>query len=389
MTRLPRTALRRTTLPAVFAAGAIALVGCAGAAPESQSSSAASVTDEDFDLDALIAAAQAEGPITIYDSTSKIESMAEAFTETYGIEATGVKSDAAESIEKVTREAQADNIVGDVVAIADIPALQNQLMPNDFVFSWVPADLAPDLDPEMQDPLVMITDPSFWTYNTEVHDSCPVDNMWELTTPEYTGKVTFQDPVGNNGALDWYSQMAQFGEEELREAYVEQFGEELTTDLDSAAAEWVSRLAANSPVLTKSSEEASEAVGASGQSDPPVGLMSSAKYRNIDEKGYALGVCESMQPWAGEASPKALTIASGTEHPNAARLFVHFALTAEGIEPQIADGKISSNTTIEQPEDPADVGAHAERLFAFSSDGFDTDWADRETWQDLWRTASA
>lgn len=367
---------------------ALLLSGCAGTAPDTAVDTATpAASDGPFDLEALIDAAQSEGPITVYDSTSKIEDVATAFTEKYGIDATGVKVDAAEAVEKVTREAQAGNVVGDVVALSDLPSLQNQLMPNNFVYSWLPDDLADTIDESMQDPLVVITDPSFWTYNTEAFDTCPVDNMWALTTPEYNGKVAFQDPVGDNGALDWYSQLAGFGEDELQSAYQEQFGEELVTDRDSAAAEWVSRLAANNPILTKSSEEASEAVGARGQSAPPMGLMSSAKYRNIDEKGYALGVCDSMVPWVGKAAPKGIAIASGSTNPNAAKLFVHFALTQEGIAPQIDDGKISSNRTVVQPADPANVGEHSDELFFFDNAGLDTAWADRETWQDLWRTS--
>lgn len=381
----------RITTITGFALGILLLSGCAGQAPASSTApevtEASEASEGPFDLEALVEAAQAEGPITIYDSTSKIESMAEAFTEKYGIQATGVKSDAAESIEKVTREAQAGNVVGDVVAISDLPALSNQLLPNDFVYSWVPDDLVETIDEGMRDPLVLITDPAFWTYNTEVYDSCPVSNMWELTTPEYNGRTVFQDPVGDNGALDWYSQMGTFGEDELHAAYEEQFGEPLTTEHDSAAAEWVSRLAANSPILSKSSEEASEAVGAPGQSTPPIGLMSSAKHRNIDDKGYALGVCEGMEPWVGKAAPKGITIATGSENQNAARLFVHFALTQEGIEPQIEDGKISSNSEIVQPEDPAGVGKHAANLFVFDNAGIDENWDSRQEWQDLWRTS--
>lgn len=369
--------------------GAVLFTGCAGGAPAATTSSApATASAEDFDLDQLIEAAKAEGPITIYDSTSKIEKMAAAFTKTYGIEATGVKADAAEAIEKVTREAQSGNVVGDVVAISDLPAVKNQLLPNNFVTNWVPADLAENIDSSMQEPLVVITDPSFWTYNTEAFDTCPATNIWDFTTEKFTKKVAFQDPVGDNGALDWYSQMEQFGDQELRDAYKEAFGEELKTDKESGAAEWVSRMAANQPILTKSSEEASEAVGATGQDDPPMALMSSAKYRNIDEKGYALGVCEGLVPWVGKASPKSLTIASGTKSPNAAKLFVHFALTQEGIDPQISDGKISSNSSVKQPEDPANVGDHLKEIFQFDNAGLETDWASREKWQDLWRTSS-
>ena len=44
---------------------------------------------QDFDLDALIEAARAEPPLTVFDSTGKIIDMAEAFAAKYGIEATG------------------------------------------------------------------------------------------------------------------------------------------------------------------------------------------------------------------------------------------------------------------------------------------------------------
>ncbi len=370
------------------------LAGCAGQAPAGddadQSADATGQTsqvEEDFDLEELIAAAQEEGPITIYDNTSKVEEMAEAFTEEYGIEATGVKADASEALEMVTREAQAGNVVGDVVAIPDLPALKNQLLPNDFVYSWVPGDVVEDIDEGMRDPLVLVTDPSFFTYNDEVYDQCPISNIWELTEEEWNGKFASEDPVGHVGTLDWFSQMSQFGEEELRAAYEAHYGEELETEHDTAAEEWITRLAANDMILTNSSEEASEAIGATGQEDPPMGLISSAKYRNIDDQGYHHAVCEGLDPWVGRAVPKAITIATGTESPNAAKLWVHYVLSQEGIAPQIEDGKISSNQAIEQPEDPANVGDHLNEIFFFDNAGLDADWENREHFQDLWRTS--
>ena len=62
--------------------------------------------------------------------------------------------------------------------------------------------------------------------------------------------------------------------------------------------------------------------------------------------------------------------------------------TQEGIEPQIADGKISTNSEIVQPEDPANVGELTDRIFTFDGSGVDTDWANREDWSDLWRMNS-
>ena len=52
----------------------------------------------DFDLNALIEAAKAEPPITVYDSTSKIRAMAEAFTTEYGVQATGQKVSADDQV---------------------------------------------------------------------------------------------------------------------------------------------------------------------------------------------------------------------------------------------------------------------------------------------------
>ncbi|HIY65664.1 MAG TPA: ABC transporter substrate-binding protein [Candidatus Agrococcus pullicola] len=381
----------RRVAGAIAAALGVALLAsaCAGQPP---ADTGADITNEVFDteltLDELIERAQQEGPITVYDGTSKIEEMAEAFSQEYGIEATGVKLDASEAIELVTREAQSGNVVGDIVAISDLPALTNQLVPNGFITNYVPAELEGNIDESMRDPLVLITDPAFFTYNSEVHDSCPIDNVWQLTDSEWTGAFAIDDPAGSNATLDWFSQLEQFGEDDLAAAYEEQFGEPLQTELDSAAAEWVSRLASNDPIITQSSEEASEAVGALGQENPPMGLLSSAKYRNIDEKGYALAVCDGLEPFTGRAAPKGIAIATGTESPYAAMLFVYYALTQEGITPQIDDGKISSNSEIVQPEDPANTADHLDTLFFFDNAGLDTAWADREAWQDLWRTSA-
>src|SRR5699024_4095074 len=132
-----------------------------------------------------------------------------------------------------------------------------------------------------------------------------------------------------------------FDEDTLVAAYEDYYGKGLETDQDSAAAEWVTRLADNDPILTSSNEDVSEAVGAPGQSEPPVGLVSSSQFRNIEEKGYAHAICNGLDPWEGIAQPKGATIATGTESPHAAMLYVHYVMTEEGIEPQTSEGKIA------------------------------------------------
>ncbi len=396
--RFNRPKSRRLLTTSAIALSLTVLTACAGQAPSDTAEADdpgsathevfAAFEGENFDLDELIAKAQDEGPITIYDNASAVEDIAANFSEKYDIEATGTKVDAAAAQEMVTREAQSGNVVGDVVTMQDLPALKNQLLPNDFVTSWIPEDAREHIDESMQDPLVMVSDSNLWTYNDEVYDTCPISNMWELTEDDWNGKVALDDPVGANKLLDFFSQMGQFDDEALSAAYEDHFGEPLQTDEDSAAAEWVARLAANNPILTSSNEDVSEAVGAPGQSEPPVGLVSSSKFRNIEEKGYAHAICDGLEPWEGIAQPKSVTIATGTESPHAAMLYVHYVMTEEGIEPQNSEGKISANTSIEQPDDPSRLAEHLDQLYYFDNAGLDEDWNSRQAWQDHWRVAA-
>lgn len=95
-----------------------------------------------FDLNRLIEAAKNEKPITIYDSTGKIVEMAENFNAKYGLKATGMKVSANSQLEMIIREAQANNVQGDVVLITDAPAALAQLLPDEFVESYLPEDMA-------------------------------------------------------------------------------------------------------------------------------------------------------------------------------------------------------------------------------------------------------
>lgn len=343
-------------------------------------------TAQDFDLDALIEAARAEPPITVYDSTGKITDMAENFTATYGIQATGEKVAATVQLEMIIREAQAGNIVGDVVMISDTPAAIAQLLPEGFVESWLPPDMADVIPAVYQNPLTATTNANVFAYNTEVYDTCPVDNIWALTQPEWHGLFAMTDPLLKASYTDWFNQMEMHDDDAVRQAYEDFFGQPLETEFDSATKAWVAALAANGPRVAEGDDPVSEAVGAPGQTAPFIGLMSSAKFRDIEDKGYQMAICDTMQPFVGWTYNKLALIATNTDSPNAARLFVHYVLTEEGILPQMNDGKVPTNSSITMPADePSGLMAHWDSLLAYdAATGLD-DWDTRQDWQDFWR----
>jgi iron(III) transport system substrate-binding protein len=354
----------------------VAALGLAGAA-QAQS----------FNLDALVDAAKKEKPITVYDSTGKIVEMAEAFTKKYGVKATGMKVNAGSQLEMVIREAQAKNVKGDVSIISDAPAGIAQLLPGKFVESWLPPDMADKIAAIYQNPLAVSQEANLWAYNTEVHQSCPVKNIWELTEGKWKGKVAIYDPLKKATYNDWFNQMATYADGDVAKAYRDNFGTELkVSPKETATAHWVKSLAGNAPLLTDSDQNISEAVGVPGQKEPFVGLLSSAKFRDNKDLGYKLGICADLKPWPGYTYLKLGLIAAGTQSPNAAKLFVHYVMTAEGIAPQAVDGKISTNKEVTLPADePSGLAKVLDKLFPYNSATALKDFDGRQDWQDLWR----
>ncbi|MBB3447030.1 ABC transporter substrate-binding protein [Rhizobium sp. BK379] len=337
-------------------------------------------------IDALVSAAKSEKPITVYDSTGKIVEMAENFSAKYGLKATGMKVSANSQLEMIIRESQSNNVQGDVVLITDAPAALAQLLPEKFVENYLPADMAAKIPEQFQNPLAISTNANVWAYNTEAYDKCPVTNIWELTEPKWRGKVAIIDPLTKGNYTDWFNQLEAHGSDAVAAAYKAQFGKDLETDEKSAGAAWIKALAQNAPLATDSDDRISEAVGAPGQKEPFFGLLSSAKFRDNKDKGYKLGICATLEPWVGWNYIKLGLIASKSQSPNTAKLFVHYILTEEGIAPQMKDGKLPTNVDVKMPDDePSGLMKVADKLQAYdSSTGLD-DFDRREEWQDFWR----
>ncbi|MDW5316100.1 ABC transporter substrate-binding protein [Rhizobium sp. PL01] len=341
--------------------------------------------EETFNLDALIEAAKKEPPITVYAVTGKIVDTAEAFTAKYGVQASGKKVNEATQVELMIREHQAGNIVGDVSVATDVASAMGELLPEGIATSWTPPDLASDIPEKLRNPLVVVSDPHVWTYNTEKYDKCPITNIWQLTEPQWKGKLAMLDLFDKPLCADWFNQIETHHNADVAKAYEDLYGKKLETSEKSATAAWVKAFAQNEPLLSDSSTVA-EAAGAPGQAEPFFVITSTAKYRDNEAKGLKLGLCSGVQPFSGFLYPGFGLIAGQTKSPNAAKLFVRYLMTEDGIAPQTADGKISGNTKVALPaNEPSGVAKHLDELMAFDAATAADDLDKRESWQDFWR----
>ncbi len=393
----PRIPTRRL-LPAIagVAAALFALTACAppggaGGQPAVKDDKpdhqfAADESPEGFDLDELVAKAKEEGPITIYDQTGKVVQIAEAFTKKYGIEATGVKIET-NVIEKVRTEGKSGNVIGDVLASAEIAGVYS-LVEDGLLTSWVPGDMFDKVPESARYPFLNLYETYAWTYNSAIFpDGCPVENIWELTEPEWKGRVSLMDPEKFAVIPIGWNQSARDHAEEFADAYEEYFGEERSGEESDAVHEWLMRLAENSPVVGKDAEAPSDAVGGEGQPDPAISLLPGAKYRNNADKGYAQAACTELKPYAGWIVPQSMTYAANTKSPNAAKLYIHFATSQEGMDFVMGDAKASFNPDIFPASDPYGLIALGKegKLQAYSTAYLNDDFQKISEWLDYWR----
>ncbi|GAA3468324.1 ABC transporter substrate-binding protein [Nonomuraea roseola] len=385
--------MRRTRKLIPVALMALAVAGCApstgaGVTPETKAAEPlpGPSVDANFSLDTLVAAAKKEGSLVVYDSSGDIEEVAKAFTAKYGIAMEGVKSDTPQTAEKMTREHAADNVTIDAAMYEDGGVLVGQLIPQGVARTWVPADLKDQIPAENHSPLLALSKATIFAYNTRLSPGgCPVKNVWDLTEPEWAGKLVMQDPLGKPTVLSFFTQLDAHGNQALEQAYQAKYGKALEAGERSAAYEWIKRISGNRPVLTGSDEDISGAIGAPSATEKKIGFMSISKFRNNEDKGYAQSACEGMQPFVGFSYPKYVAIAAKSRHPNAAKLYVHFIMTEEGVRHEIGEGGVSGNGTVKPLVTPPGLADWKGQLFHTDPKGLLGDLQNRQTVSDFWR----
>lgn len=295
---------------------------------ESSNIFATDETDEELYQQAI----EEGGTVTLYSISSRCNKVAEAFMAKYPeltCEAFDISTN--ELLEKVTREHEAEQYVADVVHIKDQDgSLYNEYVKNKVFYLYQPADIFAHIDPSYTataTPLYIELTQLF--YNAEAYpDGSPVTNIWELTEPQWQGKIMMQNPLDN---VSWGSWITGFcvGDvpDQLAAAYEELYGEELVLSDGCANAgyEFLKRLHDNNPTYTSSSDDIAEAVGTKGQTDPPIGFCASSKLRKNADNDWVLAPV-NLYPTTGIPAINTLYVVEGCQHPAAAKLLIRFMM---------------------------------------------------------------
>jgi iron(III) transport system substrate-binding protein len=305
------------------------------------------------DWAAIEAAAKKEGKVIVYANTSKISKAAEIWAEKYPeIVLEGYDLGGDDVLSKTLGEQQAGLFVGDVWFSSGGAELVGTVLPKKYVWRFVPESVTKLAPPEYTQPLLMSRlGTTVLAYNSELNKTCPVTNLWELTQPEWKGKVIIEDPLNDASTLSKLITFA-YHADEMKAAYVALYGKEPVLDADTADAGWLwfKRFAQNGPVPQPGGDEVDTAFATPGMKENYLAFTSYSNYPDVQDGKLAFEPCWGVKPMLGVQSQSYVGILNQAPHPNAAKLFIRFIMSEEGRDPWAKFGTYFSDTTYVVPE---------------------------------------
>ena len=277
----------------------------------------------------LLPLAREEGQVTVYAFTSRIARVETAFEAAYpGIDLLGRDITSTEQIARLRREAAAGTVQADVVYISDAPVVLTELLAEGIIAPYVPPRIIDRVPAVFRSPLLaQRLSTKVLMYNEEANpDGAPIDNLWQLTTPEWAGRVVMVDPLLRGDYLDLMTAFV-LNADAMATAYELQF--DAPIDLGGArdaGERFIMDLFANNLILVPSTDQVNAAVGRIGQDNPPVGFTSYSDRRDNAEEGWALQIAATVIPATGITFPAVLALTEGAENPAAARIVIDFLM---------------------------------------------------------------
>ena len=355
-------------LPLVAFAGGSGASSGAGAARQPQEpahiTALRKVVATDSTWDELLKLAQAEGRLIAYSPSSRHSRVAQEFGAKFGIgriEVTTIPD--TEMIEKVYREAAANVDAADVVFVQDGGRVFSELLEPGHIISYTPPALRNVIPKQFQNPQVWDLCTKQFIFNNEKSQAEPIKNIWEVTEPDWRGRVQFKDPFSEGVNMNFLTMITKPEiANKIAQAYRQRYGKDIALTTPNAGYEWIKAFYANGLILGRSDTTMSEVIGAKGQSSQLMGLFTLNKVREAAAKNIALQTTTNLAPFTGFYYPIYTVIPSNSRSPNAAKLFIEYCLSEEGFGPWNTLGDYSPNPQVVNTEDPIPLSQWMEWL---------------------------
>jgi iron(III) transport system substrate-binding protein len=308
--------------------------------------------------------AREEGTIVVYSISSRVFDYARTFYNKYGIKVEANDISTPDLLDKLRREQASGIYHADIVMSDSITDLYNEFEAEGMLYKFYPSDLQGVMTEDaLNQPLaVHHYGCKGVLYNTALNDSPPIDSWWDLTRPEWKGKLVAKDPSKSGTSMALYAAFVQ-DSDTFAKSYKEEFGEDivLSEGVENAGYEFIKRLLANDLILMSSSDPVISAVASIQEEIPPLGIVSLSKIRVIVDDGLSVNFIEDLKPKMGLKTTSSMAIVNGSQNPNGAKLLMKWMMGADDMEthagysPYYTVGNWSPRTDFEEPADQPDL----------------------------------
>lgn len=288
--------------------------------------------------DVLYKKALNEDILKVYTVSTRATQVKEGFEAAYPglyVEIKDLRSP--ELIQAVSDTVDSREYDADIVICNDNSgAFKQTLVDTGKVYAYIPDDIRDKMkDGYIGETVTFLDEAELLFYNGSKYDSCPIDNLWELTEEKYRGRIIMPSPMRSFSTYAFCGAVL-CSEEALFSAYKDYAGSEPALKEGSNAAElFIEKLFENT-IFSNSSDEVVEGLG-SGDERYDFGIMVSSKMR-FNEIGYKLEPVYELDPFSGARISYAVMIAAGSKNVNCAKLFIRYLLgegdgSGEGYKP--------------------------------------------------------
>jgi iron(III) transport system substrate-binding protein len=309
----------------------------------------------------LLPLAQKEGKVMCYAFTSRIARVKPAFEKAYpGVEMQFVDISSTRMIARVVAEQRAGVHAVDVLYMSDAPVVFQQLVRDNRIERYVPPRVASKVPAEFQSPLLaQRLSTKVVMYNEAAHpNGAPIKNLWEMTLPEWKGRVVMVDPSQRGDYLDFLTEVT-LNADAMAAAYQQQFGKPITlaSGVQNAGEQWIRDLFRNDLVLLPNTDAVNKAIGPKTAQRPPIGIGTYSDRRDNEKEGWALQVANEVKPASGIVFPAVLGLAAKAPNQAAARLLIDFLMGDDsasggpGFAPFAVPGDYATRTDIANHKD--------------------------------------
>ncbi len=300
--------------------------------------------------------AKTEGSVSVFSLSSRIAQIETSFEAAYpGIDLIGVDLNSTRQIARLDAEQRAGIYAVDVLYLSEAPLVLRDLLPTGMVTGYVPPRVVAEVPEEFRRDLIThrLSTRALMYNEAAYPDGSPITNLWQLTIPEWRGKVLMEDPAARGEVLDLLTEIA-LRADEMAAAYEAQFGKPIVvdSDLNGAGEQFIRDLFENDLVLVNDSTTLRAAIGDIKATDPSVGFTTYSAARDNAAEGWALQISNETVPSAGILFPAVLAVAKNAPHPAAARLLIDFMMGDDtpsggpGFEPFFVQGDYAARRTI-------------------------------------------